>query len=101
MDALTIDLSFVSNLLQLPFHHMWSDYDEESDVLYLSFEKPQCANDSVMEEDGNIYHYRDDRLVGITVLNAGHRFGVGGKRKAEGGRQAAHTTGPEGRRQMD
>jgi len=23
-----------------------------------------------MEDDGNIYHYHDDELVGITVLNA-------------------------------
>ena len=36
--------------------------------------KPQCANDSVMEEDGNIYHYRDSRLVGITLPNARTRF---------------------------
>jgi hypothetical protein len=26
-----------------------------------------------MEEDGNIYHYRDDESVGITVLNASHK----------------------------
>ena len=75
METSTLDLSVVPHLLRLPFRHIWSDYDEESDVLYLSFEKPQCANDSVMEDDGNIYHYRDDHLVGITVLNAGDRFG--------------------------
>ncbi len=45
-----------------------------ADVLYLSFEKPQCANDSVMEDDGNIYHYRDGCLVGITLPNARMRF---------------------------
>ncbi|MDA0747781.1 MAG: DUF2283 domain-containing protein [bacterium] len=77
MDAPTIDLSFVADLLQLPSKHMWSDYDAEADVLYMSFEKPQCANDSVMEEDGNIYHYRDGQLVGITLPNARQRFGVG------------------------
>jgi uncharacterized protein YuzE len=38
--------------------------------LYISFRKPQQANDSVMEDDGNIYHYRDDEVVGITVLHA-------------------------------
>lgn len=74
MDASTIDLTFVPELLRLPYPQVWSDYDEEADVLYLSFEKPQCASDSVMEEDGNIYHYRDRRLVGITLLNARTRF---------------------------
>lgn len=74
MDASTIDLTFVPELLRLPYPQVWSDYDEGADVLYLSFEKPQCANDSVMEEDGNIYHYRDRRLVGVTLLNARTRF---------------------------
>lgn len=57
-------------LLALPQHQVWSDYDETADVLYISFRKPQQANDSIMEDDGNIYHYRDSELVGITVLNA-------------------------------
>jgi uncharacterized protein YuzE len=46
------------------------NYDAEADVLYISFRKPQQANDSVMEDDGNIYHYRDGGLVGVTVLHA-------------------------------
>ncbi len=75
MDMSTIDLTFATELLRLPYSQVWSDYDEGADVLYLSFEKPQCANDSVMEDDGNIYHYRDKRLVGITLPNARMRFG--------------------------
>jgi uncharacterized protein YuzE len=47
----------------------WVDYDPETDTLYISFRKPQNANDSMMEE-GIIYHYDDKDLVGITVLNA-------------------------------
>ncbi len=74
METPNIDLSFVPELLNLPSAHVWSDYDQEADVLYLSFEKPQCANDSIMEEDGNIYHFRDDSLVGITLPNAHKRF---------------------------
>ncbi len=74
MDTSLIDLTFVPELLRLPYSQVWSDYDEGADVLYLSFEKPQCANDSAMEEDGNIYHYRDSRLVGITLPNARTRF---------------------------
>ena len=47
-----------------------SDYDAEADVLYISFRKPQQANDSVIEDDCNIYHYRSGEPVGVTVLDA-------------------------------
>ena len=49
------------------------DYDAEGDVLYLSFAMPQQATDSVMGEDGNVYHYRGERLVGVTILHASKR----------------------------
>ena len=35
----------------------------------VSFRKPQCASDSIMEED-IIYHYGGEQLVGITIINA-------------------------------
>jgi uncharacterized protein YuzE len=63
------DPSIVSHLLKLGREHYWVDYDDEADTLYISFRKPQCAKDSVM--DGNIiYHYDGENLVGVTVLNA-------------------------------
>jgi DNA-binding transcriptional MerR regulator len=31
---------------------------------------------TIMEDDGNIYYYRDDALVRITVLNASKSAGV-------------------------
>lgn len=70
-----LDNLIPQNLLPLMMAspHVWTDYDAEVDVLYISFRKPQQANDSIMEDDGNIYHYRDDELVGITVLNASQR----------------------------
>lgn len=63
------DTSVVPHLLKLPQKHYWVDYDEETDTLYISFRKPQCASDSIMEED-IIYHYDEEQLVGVTVLNA-------------------------------
>jgi uncharacterized protein YuzE len=66
----TISKELIDQLLDLPARQMWTDYDAEADVLYISFHKPQQANDSILEDDGNIYHYRDGNLVGITVLNA-------------------------------
>lgn len=56
-------------LLKLPSKRIWVDYDEEADVLYISFRKPQQANDSVMEDD-IIYHYHDKELVGLTIVHA-------------------------------
>lgn len=48
---------------------MWIDYDKKADVLYISFEKPQHADDSIMEGD-SIVHMRDKKVVGLTVLHA-------------------------------
>lgn len=73
MDAITIDPRLIPLLLTLPSHQFCVDYDEEGDVLYLSFEKPQQATDSIMKEDGNVYHYRGERLVGVTILHASSR----------------------------
>ena len=73
MDAITIDKRLIPWLLQLPSPQVWIDYDAEGDVLYLSFARPQQATDSVMGEDGNVYHYRGERLVGVTILHASQR----------------------------
>lgn len=68
--AALIRQTLIRELLQLPSHQMWGDYDPEADVLYISFRKPQQADDMVMGEDGHLYHYAGDTLVGVTILNA-------------------------------
>lgn len=73
----TISRGLIDEVLALPARQLWTEYDAEADVLYISFRKPQQANDSIMEDDGNIYHYRDEELVGITVLNASKRARAG------------------------
>ena len=60
-------------LAELPSYPVWIDYDKEADVLYLSFERPQDATDSLMLEDGILLRYRGDKLVGITILEASKR----------------------------
>ncbi len=69
----TLTSEWIDELLKLAARQVWTDYDDSADVLYISFRKPQSANDSVMETEDTIYHYRDDELVGITVLNASRR----------------------------
>ena len=64
-------LKSVPYLLTAPSAQIWTSYDLEADVLYISFRKPQNANDSILENN-LIYHYHDQDLVGITVLNASH-----------------------------
>jgi uncharacterized protein YuzE len=66
-------LEATANLVKLPKTHMWLDYDREADVLYLHFEEKPTSNHSQMRDDGIIFDYRDDRLVGLTILEASHR----------------------------
>lgn len=63
----------VSHLIKLPESKMWIDYDKEADVLYVSFKRPQRATDSEMLENGVLLRYKEDELVGITVLEASKR----------------------------
>ena len=44
-------------------------YDEEADVLYMSFGEPREAKDSVEVEDGVIYRIADNEVVGITITD--------------------------------
>src|SRR3990172_2404884 len=67
-------LESLPHLLKLPSKRIWFDFDEEADVLYVSFERPQGATDSELSEDGILMRYRGDQLVGITILNVRKRI---------------------------
>ena len=41
------DSSVIPYLLKFKQKSYWVDYDDEMDTLYISFRKPQCADDSV------------------------------------------------------
>ena len=45
------------HLLRLPSKQVWFDFDEEADVLYVSFERPQRATDRELTEDGVLLRY--------------------------------------------
>lgn len=64
----------VPYLIDFPTSRFWVDYDRDADVLYISFIRPQQATDTVMEEDGLLMRYRDDQVVGVTVLDASSRL---------------------------
>ncbi len=46
------------------------DYDAEGDVLYIYFGKPYPADDSHVTDEGVVIRTREDRIVGLTILNA-------------------------------
>ena len=66
-------LKAVRQLVKLPAQKMWIDYDEEADVLYLSFARPQAATDSELRDDGIIVRKRGKQIVGLTILDASTR----------------------------
>jgi uncharacterized protein YuzE len=66
-------LHAIPMLIQFPKQRFWVDYDAEADVLYINFQRPQKATNTVMTEDGLLLRYRVKQLVGITVLDASTR----------------------------
>jgi uncharacterized protein YuzE len=61
----------VPHLIRLPDRKAWIDYDEDADVLYISFKRPQKATDTkVLSDKGILLRYRNKDLVGVTVLDA-------------------------------
>lgn len=66
-------LNLTPQLLSIPFKRIWSDYDEEADVLYLNFKRPSHADDSELTDDDIIIRYEKGEIIGITVLHASKR----------------------------
>jgi uncharacterized protein YuzE len=66
-------LQAMPHLIQFPSQRFWVDYDVDADVLYISLERPQKATDSIMTDEGVLLRYREDKLVGVTILEASER----------------------------
>jgi len=49
---------------------LWVDYDKGADVLYVNFDKPKKADNSIQTDEGIIKRIRNKKLVGITILEA-------------------------------
>ncbi|MDY0092890.1 MAG: DUF2283 domain-containing protein [Candidatus Vecturithrix sp.] len=64
----------VSSLLtRLKKPHIWIDYDQEADVLYLSFRKPQKAKKTIEFDEDTLIRTDGREIVGITIMNASVR----------------------------
>ena len=68
--SLTHLLEAASHLVRLPQKHLWVDYDDEADVLYIHFVERPSSTHSELRDDGIILDYYGNRLVGITILDA-------------------------------
>ncbi len=66
-------VALVPHLLDITLKKIWVDYDEEADVLYVSFKKPSHADDSELTDDDVIIRYEKGQVVGMTFLNASKR----------------------------
>ena len=66
-------LTMASDIVKMPFNQLWINYDNEADVLYLSFRKPQKANETIETEDDILIRKEGKNIVGITILNASKR----------------------------
>ncbi len=70
--AITGALAHAREVGRLPATRLWLAYDAE--VLYVSLHRPQKATETVEDDDnGVLLHYRNQKLVGITVLEASKR----------------------------
>lgn len=72
-DVMSEVIKAIPHILKFPLTKTWLDYDKEADVLYISFYRPQKATDTEMTEDGVLFRYRDDEIVGITIMDASKR----------------------------
>ena len=74
----TAELDELKALLPYMLKHknFWSSYDEEADVLYLHFKKPNHTDDSEITENDIIIRYENDEVIGVTILNASQNQGI-------------------------
>jgi len=69
-------LAMANDVMKLHAHKTWVDYDEEADVLYISFRKPQRANNSIEFNEDVLLRKDDNEIVGITIMNTSTRKGA-------------------------
>ena len=66
-------LKVMDLIKQHPRQSVTFAYDAEADVLYINFRKGVAADDSQMTDEDVIIRYKDDEVIGYTVLHASQR----------------------------
>ena len=60
----------IPSFFRLKLPQAWFDYDREADVLYVSFERPQKAEESELLREDILVRSRGKRVVGLSILRA-------------------------------
>jgi len=58
---------------RLPEHQFWCSYDDQADVLYITFQRPPKVTDSELTDDDVVVRYSGDQVVGYDILHASKR----------------------------
>lgn len=66
-------LGLLPAVRRAPSQSLWISYDEEGDVLYVTFRRPPGVTDSELTDDDVIIRYSGDEIVGYTILHASKR----------------------------
>ncbi len=61
-------------LKKVPDRQLWCSYDQEADVLYVTFQRPPKVTDSELTDDDVIVRYSNDQIVGYDILHASKRL---------------------------
>jgi uncharacterized protein YuzE len=69
-------MAMANDIMKLHTHKTWIDYDEEADVLYMSFRKPQRANNTIEIDEDVLLRKYNNEIVGITIMNASTKKGA-------------------------
>ncbi|MBI3342538.1 DUF2283 domain-containing protein [Candidatus Gottesmanbacteria bacterium] len=76
INSATPAIADLVRLAQAGNSKLWVDYDQEADILYINFDKPQKADDAVQDRDGIIRRKKNKKLVGLTILGASRFSGT-------------------------
>ena len=60
-------------LKKAPDQQLCCSYDEEADVLYVTFQRPPKVTDSELTDDDVVVRYSGDQIVGYDILHASKR----------------------------
>jgi uncharacterized protein YuzE len=62
-------------LKKAPDRQLWCSYDQEADVLYVTFRRPPKVTDSELTDDDDVVvRYSGDQVVGYDILHASKRL---------------------------
>ncbi len=61
-------------LEKLPERQLWCSYDQEADVLYVTFQRPPKVTDSELTDNDVIVRYSGEQVVGYDILHASKRL---------------------------